>query len=77
MATIKVYIRLAHDGFSAALTEDEIEHGSEFADNWGEAPFREFMISVEATPPKAADTDSPDASVTIPDETPPVITVAA
>ena len=74
MTTINVYIRQDSDNRTSALTDDEIDQGMTFADDWNEGQFREFVVAVESTPPKKVVADSPDASVTIPDEEPGLVT---
>ena len=73
-----VHIRLGADGEMRALTDWEIDDGIDITDYWtGEGPYREVVISVTATLPKAADGEAPDASVSIPDEAPSAVTAAA
>ena len=69
--TFNIYIRIGSDGQIRSLTDWEIEDGMSMDDAWdGEGPFRDVIIAVTATLPNAA----PDASVTIPDEEPGLVT---
>jgi hypothetical protein len=70
----KVHCRLFHDGTLYVLSETDFENGTDWSDinatQEDNGNFREFTISVSATPPPEEDEEGPAIEVNVPDEIP-------
>lgn len=77
--TFKIYIRVGDDGSTAAVTEYELEHGTDLDSVWntdGVSAHRDIVIEVTAPLPVPPSEMEPMAAVTVPDAPAPAIAAA-